>query len=60
MANSWGYENLDDDLAELNRNLLNLNDKGIIKSQNLKNKKLEKSEKKLKNLVAKLSGNKKK
>lgn len=47
MENDWGYENLDDDLAELNRNLLELNKKGILKAEAIQNQKKEKGIKKL-------------
>lgn len=51
----WNYENLDDDLAELNRNLLALNNQNTEKARNMFQKlRLSKSEKKLKETVEKL------
>lgn len=51
MKNQWSYDDLGDDLAELNRNLLDLNKKGILKAEAIQNEKKEL--KGIKKLIAK-------
>lgn len=53
MAN-WNYENLDNDIEELQRNLLNLNEKQIVKGQGIRNKKDEREQKRLNKTINKL------
>lgn len=51
----WNYEDLSDDVEELTRNLLQMNDKSLKKAEkSMRNLKLEKSEKKLRNTLNKI------
>lgn len=51
----WNYDDLSDDVEELTRNLLQINEKNLKKAEkSLHNLKLEKSEKKLRNTLNKI------
>lgn len=51
----WNYDDLSDDVEELTRNLLQMNEKNLKKAEkSLHNLKLEKSEKKLRNTLNKI------
>ena len=51
----WNYEDLSDDVEELTRNLLQMNEKNLKKAEkSMHNLKLEKSEKKLRNTLNKI------
>ena len=51
----WNYDDLSDDVEELTRNLLQMNEKNLKKAEkSMHNLKLEKSEKKLRNTLNKI------
>lgn len=48
----WKYEDLDDDIAELQRNLMNMNQQQILKTEKIQtNRKNEKAEKRLRKTI---------
>lgn len=53
----WDYEDLSDDVEELTRNLLQMNQQSLKKAEkSMRNLKLEKSEKRLRNTVKSILG----
>lgn len=53
----WNYDDLSDDVEELTRNLLQINEKNLKKAEkSMHNLKLEKSEKKLRKTVKSIFG----
>ena len=53
----WDYEDLPDDVEELTRNLLQMNQQSLKKAEkSMHNLKLEKSEKRLRNTVKSILG----
>ena len=53
----WDYEDLSDDVEELTRNLLRMNQQSLKKAEkSMHNLKLEKSEKRLRNTVKSILG----
>ena len=53
----WDYEDLSDDVEELTRNLLQMNQQSLKKAEkSMHNLKLEKSEKRLRNTVKSIFG----
>lgn len=53
----WNYDDLSDDVEELTRNLLQMNEKNLKKAEkSMHNLKLEKSEKKLRKTVKSIFG----
>lgn len=53
----WNYDDLSDDVEELTRNLLQMNDKSLKKAEKLvRNLKLDKSEKRLHKTVKNIFG----
>ena len=48
----WKYEDLEDDIAELQRNLMNMNQQQILKTEKIQtNRKNEKAEKRLRKTI---------